>query len=75
MQPAEKNEIALYFLDAAHFILGNGLLWKIWCKIPRWITTNTGRERYNVLGALNFVTKEVLTVTNNTYILKSFLNL
>ncbi|MBR4742412.1 MAG: IS630 family transposase [Desulfovibrio sp.] len=68
MQRAEKKEIALYFLDAAHFILGNGLLGKIWCEIRRWISTNTGRERYNVLGALNFVTKEVLTVTNNTYI-------
>ena len=32
------------------------------------MSTFTGRERYNVLGALNFVTKKMTTVTNNSYI-------
>ena len=34
----------------------------------RFIKTGSGRKRYNVLGALNFVSKKVTSVTNDTYI-------
>ena len=39
-----------------------------YCMVRRWITTFSGRKRYNVLGSLNFVTKRVITVANDTYI-------
>ena len=32
------------------------------------VKTHSGRKRYNVLGALNFITKKMTTVTNDTYI-------
>ena len=33
-----------------------------------WIKAPSGRQRFNVLGALNAITHEVITVTNLTYI-------
>ena len=32
------------------------------------VRTPSGRQRFNVLGALNAVTKKVVTITNDTYI-------
>jgi hypothetical protein len=34
-----------------------------------WIKAPSGRQRFNVLGALNAITHEVITVTNLTYII------
>jgi transposase len=45
-----------------------GFIGQLWSKVRVFIKTASGRSRYNVLGALNFVTKKVLTVTNDTYI-------
>ena len=68
MEKAKKGEVILFFVDAAHFIMGNNILGALWCKVRRYIYTFTGRNRYNVLAAMNYVTKEVHTVTNDTYI-------
>lgn len=68
MEQAQKGKITLFFLDAAHFVLGNGHLGKIWCLARRWLSSFSGRQRHNVLGALNYMTKEILTITNDTYI-------
>ena len=40
----------------------------LWCSSKKFIKTPSGRQRFNVLGALNSQTKEVITVTNDTYI-------
>ena len=40
----------------------------LWCVARVWIKAPSGRQRFNVLGALNAVTKEVITVVNSTYI-------
>lgn len=40
----------------------------MYSKVRRFVKTFSGRQRYNVLGAINFKTKKVHTVTNNTYI-------
>ena len=68
MERAKKGEVVACYVDAAHFVLGNMHLGRIWCRVRRFLSTFTGRVRYNVLGALNFVTKEMTTVTNNSYI-------
>ena len=68
MERAKKGEVVLCFVDAAHFVMGNTHLGNIWCRIRRFIKTFSGRIRYNVLGALNFVTKKMTTVTNAEYI-------
>ena len=68
MQKAKDGEIALLFVDASHFVLGCDYLGYIYGKVRRFVRTFSGRVRYNVLGALNFVTKRLTTVKNDTYI-------
>ena len=54
-------------MDAAHFVFG-AFLGYLWCFARCWIKAPSGRQRFNVLGALNAITYEVITVTNLTYI-------
>ena len=68
MQKAKKNKIALLFVDASHFVMGCDYLGYIYGKARRFVRTYSGRSRYNVLGALNFVSKKMTTVTNDAYI-------
>lgn len=65
---AKASQDVLLFLDASHFVMGSDFLGAIYGKVRRFVTTFSGRQRYNVLGAINFVTKKVTTVTNSTYI-------
>lgn len=64
---AQAGKRAVFFVDAAHFVLAPflGFLWsltRVFIKAP------AGRQRFNVLGALNAITHELITVTNDTYI-------
>lgn len=68
MKEAREGGIALLFMDAAHFVMGCDFLGCIYGLTRRFVKTFSGRKRYNVLGALNYITKKVTTVTNNTYI-------
>ena len=68
MVRAKKDEIALLFLDAAHFVMGCDFLGYIYGRERRFVRTWTGRKRYNVLGTMNFMTTKVHTVTNDSYI-------
>jgi len=68
MSKAMKNKLTLLFLDGSHFVMGCDFLGYIYGKTRRFIKTFSGRKRYNVLGALNFMTKKVTTVANDTYI-------
>ena len=68
MEQAKSGKIALLFMDASHFVMGCDFLGYIYGKVRRWIKTYSGRKRYNVLGALNFVSKKITTITNDTYI-------
>jgi transposase len=64
---AKSGKIQLFFVDASHFVMG-GFAGVIWSKVRRFVKTASGRSRYNILGALNFVTKKVETITNDSYI-------
>jgi transposase len=64
---AQAGERAVFFVDAAHFVFG-AFLGYLWCFARCWIKAPSGRQRFNVLGALNAITHEVITVTNLTYI-------
>ena len=68
MDKATTDKIVLLFVDASHFVMGCDFLGYIYGKVRRFIKTYSGRKRYNVLGALNYITKAVTTVTNDTYI-------
>lgn len=54
-------------MDAAHFVHG-AFLGHVWSMERLFVPTPAGRNRYNVLGALNAITKEVVHVENTDYI-------
>ncbi len=67
LEEAGSGQRVVFFVDATHFVLAPflGILWsfkRLFIKAP------SGRKRFNVLGALNAVTHESITVTNDTYI-------
>ena len=68
MEKAKADELSLLFMDASHFVLGCDFLGCIYCRFRRFALTFSGRRRYNVLGAIDYATKKVLTVANDTYI-------
>lgn len=57
----------MFFVDAAHFVLGSFLGW-LWCTTRVFVRASSGRQRYNVLGAINAVTQELVRVSNDGYI-------
>jgi transposase len=54
-------------VDAAHFVLG-AYLGFLWCFERLFVKSGSGRQRFNVLGALNAISHELITVTNDAYI-------
>ncbi len=57
----------MLFVDAAHFVLASFLGW-VWSASRLFVRGASGRRRYNVLGALNPLTGELIRVCNQTYI-------
>jgi transposase len=57
----------VYFVDAAHFVHAP-FLGFLWCFCRVFIKAPSGRQRFNVLGAVNAVSQQVLTVCNDSYI-------
>ncbi len=57
----------MLFVDAAHFVLSSFLGW-VWCATRLFVRGAAGRQRYNVLGAINPLTQELIRVCNQTYI-------
>lgn len=64
---ARAGQRAVFFVDAAHFVLAPflGFLWSVARLCVR---APVGRQRFHVLGALNALTHELVTVTNETSI-------
>ena len=54
-------------MDAAHFVYG-AFLGMLWCVQRLFVKTPSGRQRLNVLAALNATTHDIFTVQNLTYI-------
>lgn len=67
LEEARQGKRAVFFVDAAHFVLAPflGFLWSI-SRI--FIQAPCGRQRFNVLGALNAISHELITISNDTYI-------
>lgn len=64
---AQAGQRAVFFMDAAHFVL-TPFLGFLWSVARIFIRAPSGRQRFNVLGCLNALTHELVTVTNDTYI-------
>jgi transposase len=67
LEEAKAGLRAVYFVDAAHFVLAP-FLGMLWCFVRQFIRAPAGRQRFNVLGALNAITHELVLVTNESYI-------
>jgi transposase len=67
IEEARRGECQLLFMDAAHFIL-QPFICALWSVTRLFIKASSGRNRINVLGVVNAVTKEILTLHNTTYI-------
>lgn len=67
LNEAKHGYRAVFFVDAADFV-HRAYLGFLWCYTRTFICSPSGRKRFNVLGAVNAVTKEIITVTNETYI-------
>jgi transposase len=64
---AQAGQRVVFFVDAAHFVLAP-FLGFLWSLTRLFIPAPAGRQRFNVLGALNAVTHELIMVTNDSYI-------
>lgn len=69
LERAKKDDnVIVLSMDAAHFVIGCDFLGSVYSKSRRFIRTFSGRQRHNVLGAIDLVSKRVLTVENDKYI-------
>ena len=62
---AQAGQRDVFFVDAAHFVRGVYLCC-VWCLVRMMIRGASGRQRYNVLGAWNAVTRQLIRISNVT---------
>lgn len=67
LDAAQKGEGHVFFVDAAHFVFGT-FLCCLWCLARIFVRAASGRQRFNVLGAWNAITRELVSVTNTTVV-------
>lgn len=67
LEEAKAGKRAVFFVDASHFVMGAFVNF-VWCFKRIFIKSPSGRKRFNVLGALNAITHEVIMITNDSYI-------
>ena len=67
LEEARQGKRHLFFVDAAHFVM-RPFLGFLWCFVRQFIPAPSGRQRFNILGALHATTLQVVTCTNDTYI-------
>ena len=63
LDAAVAGEGHVFFVDAAHFVFGT-FLCCLWSFTRIFVRAASGRQRFNVLGAWNAVTRELIAVTN-----------
>lgn len=67
LDEAQAGQRVVFFVDAAHFVLAP-FLGFLWCFARVFIPAPAGRQRFNVLAALNAVSHDLILVSNDTYI-------
>jgi DDE superfamily endonuclease len=67
LNAAQEGTGHVFFVDAAHFVYGT-FLCCLWCVTRIFVRAASGRQRFNVLGAWNAVTRQLLAVTNTTVV-------
>lgn len=67
LREAQAGRRRVCFVDAAHFVLGP-VLGYVWSVVRVLVRAPAGRQRFNVLGALDAVSHQLSLVCNDTYI-------
>jgi transposase len=67
LDAAQAGRGHVFFVDAAHFVFGT-FLCCLWSVTRIFIRAASGRQRFNVLGAWNAVTHQLIAVTNTTVV-------
>lgn len=67
VEQAQQHQIHLFFVDAAHFVM-LPFLGYLYSLTVRYVKSASGRKRFNVLGALNAISHELITISNHAYI-------
>jgi transposase len=67
LQEAEAGKRHVFFVDAAHMVYGT-FLCCLWSFVRLFVRAASGRQRFNVLGAFNAISRELLAVTNTTVV-------
>lgn len=67
MDAAVAGREHVFFVDAAHFVFGT-FLCCLWSIARVFVRAASGRQRFNVLGAWNAVTRELVAITNTTVV-------
>jgi transposase len=61
LEEAGRGERKVFFVDAAHFVMG-AFLGMIWCFTRVLVKTPPGRKRYSVLGAIDSHNQELVSI-------------
>ena len=64
---AQQGTRHVFFVDAAHCVFGT-FLCCLWSFTRLFVRAASGRQRFNVLGALHAITRELVTVCNTTVV-------
>ena len=67
LEEAKQGKRHVFFVDAAHFVM-RPFLGFLWCFVRQFIQAPSGRQRFNILGALHATTLQVVIFTNDTYL-------
>ena len=67
LDAAQAGHGHVFFVDAAHFVFGT-FLCCLWSFARIYVRAASGRQRFNVLGAWNAVTRRLIAATNTTVV-------
>ena len=67
LEAAQAGQGQVFFVDASHFVFGT-FLCCLWSVARIFVRAASGRQRFNVLGAWNAVTRQLTYVTNTTVV-------
>lgn len=67
LDAAQAGQGHVFFVDAAHFVFGT-FLCCLWSFARLFVRAASGRQRFNVLGAWNAVSRTLVAVTNTTVV-------
>jgi transposase len=67
LEEAKAGGRHVFFVDAAHCVYGS-FLCCLWSVVRLFVRAAAGRQRFNILGAFDAATRELVAVTNTTVV-------